>query len=253
MKTKILTLIFFCTLALNTRGQNVSKEALDAWLIMPTLGFYGSGGELGDRIKRGLDVGLKVEYKTSGNWHFGLGGQYLYSNSVRDEDAVIAPMLTEGGEVFNPTGTYARVAIDLRGVSAMANLGKTTPILAVNPNSGVDLQISGGYLAYWYNISSGNQNVPQIQDEYEKGYDQLSMGVILRQSIGYQYLSPKKTINLRLSFEVSEIWAENVRGYNYASGEKTSGREPSLLYGLRLSWILPIYGSGAGRDEYYYD
>ena len=232
-------------------AQNVRRDTLSAWMIAPTVSLYTASGELGDRIERGSSLGLDVSYKTNRNWQWGVEGHYLYSNQVRNRSAVISPVLSQNNRIFNPTGNYANIAIDLRGAMGLINVSKTTGIWAINPNSGLFFGAAAGYLSYWYNISSDDPNIPQLQDEYDKGYDRWSAGFMLRQSVGYQFLSAKRTVNFRLSFELSESWTEDLRGYSYASGQQVSGSQSSLLYGLRLQWVLPIYQSATA--DYYYD
>lgn len=105
---------------------------------------------------------------------------------------------------------------------------------------------------HWIEIKNAGNDAPQLLNEYSKGYDRLSGGLLLRQSLGYTYLSKNRRINFRFSFEVMEAFTQNYRGFDYSTGTTAKGRRTDLLYGFRFQWMLPIYTYASG-DTYYYD
>lgn len=252
MVQRILCLltIFFCSQSIY--AQRPGKDSLNAWMVEPTVSIFLPGGELADRINNGNQFGLAVNYKDQANWHFGIEANFLYSSSLSDAEAVLAPLRQGEQRIYNIVGNYADVSIDHRGFDGYFMLRKTLGLWSVNPNSGLQLGLGAGATAFWYHIRSNDQSVPQIQEEYAHGYDRLSAGFALKQAIGYQYLSPKRTINFRVSLEFGQSFSEDLRGYNYAAAQKIEGRQVAFTYGLRLHWILPIYSQPANQ-EYFYD
>ena len=138
-----------------------------------------------------------------------------------------------------------------RGFFVTGELGKTLDFWQATPNSGPDFQIGAGYIMHWIEIKNAGNDAPQLLDEYTKGYDRLSGGLVLRQSVGYSYLSRNRRINFRLSFEIMEAFTQNYRGFDYSTGKEVSGNNTDLLYGVRFQWMLPIYTTAS--DTYYYD
>ncbi len=223
-----------------------------AWLIMPSAGLQYAGGEMANRFGQSYSAGLGIGYKTGSNWNFSLQGQFMFGTDVKNPALVISPVLTPDGYVFNQIGEYANFAIDQRGAYGTIDFSKTIPdFFAANRNSGFNILLGAGYLAHWVKIYNVGDDAPQILDEYNKGYDELSGGFLLKQSIGYQYMSVNRRINLRISFEVMEAFTTNYRKFSYATGQPVSGTNTDLVYGFRLEWILPIYNQPS--TEYFYD
>ena len=53
--------------------------------------------------------------------------------------------------------------------------------------------------------------IPQLNDELIKGYDRLSAGFSLKQSLTIYALSKNKKINFHLGLEVIESWTKDLR------------------------------------------
>ena len=196
-------------------------------------------------------VGVGTAYKTATNWRFGIDGQYMFSDNINNPEQILAPILTDRGFILNGIGNYASVSLLERGFFVTGEVGKTMEFWQANANSGPDFQLGLGYMMHWIEIKNAGNDSPQLLDEYAKGYDQLSGGICLRQSIGYTYLSNNRRVNFRLSFELMEAFTQNYRGYSYSTGQEVSGRNTDLLYGIRFQWMLPIYSTG--QDTYFYD
>lgn len=233
-------------------SQAPGRDSLNAWLIEAGISYIGTAGELGDRINSGSSAGIGVAYKTKKNWIWGVEASYLYSNNVADPEQVVSGFKAGSQRILNTVGNLANITIDQRGFEAYAIVRKTLPWLNTNPNSGLQAGFGAGATTFWYNVTSSDQTVPQIQDEYDKGYDRLSAGLALKQAISYHYLSPKRTINFRISLVLAQSFTEDLRGYNYSTAQKISGNQFSFTYGLKAHWILPIYQVSRGK-EYFYD
>lgn len=252
MNAKIPLIVLFSLISALCFSQAPGRDSLRAWLIEAGISYYGTAGELGERLNSGSSAGIGVAYKTQKNWIWGVEASYLYSNNVADPTAVVSGFKFEQQSILNTVGNLANINVDHRGFEAYAVVRKTLPWLNANPNSGLQVGFGAGATTFWYNITSNDQSVPQIQDEYDKGYDKLSAGLALKQAISYHYMAPRRTFNFRISFEVGQTFTEDLRGYNYSSGQKISERQFSLTYGLKAHWILPIYQEKRNQ-EYFYD
>jgi len=250
----VKTLLFVLTSIISITGfsQAPGRDSLSAWMIEAGITYYGTAGELGERLNSGSSAGIGASYKTKSNWIYSLEASYLYSNNIADPGAVLSGFKAEGQRILNTVGNLANLNVDHRGFEGFAVIRKTLPWLNANPNSGFQLGLGAGATTFWYNVTSNDQSVPQIQDEYDKGYDRLSAGFAMKQAISYQYLSRKRTINFRISFVVGQTFTEDLRGYNYSTGKRITGSQFSLTYGLKAHWILPIYQE-APNKEYFYD
>lgn len=247
---KISTILVIISTVISAIGQK-KGDPTPAWLIQPSAAWQMPGGDLTKYFGNNLTIGIGAAYKTQNNWRFGFDGQYLFSDNIKDPQKILAPILTERGYILNGIGNYASVSLLERGFFVTGELGKTLSFWQANPNSGPDFQLGGGYIMHWIEIKNAGNDSPQLLDEYTKGYDRLSGGLVLRQSVGYTYLSRNRRVNFRLSFEVMEAFTRNYRGFDYSTGKEVSGNNTDLLYGFRFQWMLPIYTSRS--DTYFYD
>lgn len=249
---KIFTIgaLFFSILA---QGQRAGKAPEgDAWLVMPSIGLQFAGGDMAARFGQSYSAGLGVGYKTNNNWNYSVQAQFMFGTDVKDGAQLLNTALSPNGFIFNQTGNYATFALDQRGLYGSFDVSKTIPdFLAANSNSGVNILIGAGYLAHWININNVGDDSPQIIDDYAKGYDELTGGFMIKQSIGYQYLSADRRVNFRFSFEIMEAFTTNQRGFSYSTGRETGDQRLDLVYGFRLAWILPIYSQPS--NTYYYN
>lgn len=251
MKKTLTILTLFIAFTISAQRPRKAPEG-PAWLVMPSVSLQYAGGDLADRFGQSYSAGMGIGYKTSNNWNFSLQGQFMFGTDVKNPAQLINPVLSESGFIFNQTGEYATFALDQRGAYGTFDISKTIPdFFAANRNSGFNILLGAGYLAHWVNINNVGDDSPQVLDEYMKGYDELSGGFLLKQSIGYQYMSVNRRINFRLSFEVMQAFTTNYRKFSYSTGRPSSGSMTDLVYGFRLEWILPIYSQPS--SDYFYD
>lgn len=241
--------VLVCTFTASAQPKQQPKPA---WLIQPSLAWQTPGGDMGQYFGNNFTIGLGAAYKTASNWRIGFDGQYLFSDNIKNPGSIIEPLLTDRGYILNGIGNYASVSLLQRGFFFTGELGKSFDFWQATPNSGPDVQIGAGYLMHWIEIKNADNDSPQLLGEYAKGYDRLTGGVMLRQSVGYTYLSKNRRINFRMSFEVIEAFTNNLRGYDYASGPASTAGRLDLLYGIRFQWMLPIYTT-ASNDTYFFD
>lgn len=228
------------------------KKSERAWLIGASLSANTVGGEWVDRYRENYSVGAFVGRKFSSNWTLTAEWSYLFGGEVSDRLGALKNVFTEDGQLININGGLGTVNINQRATFFNLGIEKTIPIFGVNKNSGLNIGLTGGYIWHWLNVDNVGNDSPQIIDNYEKGYDRFGQGFLIRESLGFIYLSPSRLINFKVSLEVSQIWSRDVRKYYYPVGALDGSPQLNLLYGLRLNWYIPIY-LGGKTEEYYYN
>lgn len=248
MKKFLPLLTLFFTSFNVLKAQN---DTIPAWLITTSVTAQFPGADMADLFGTNFALGIGCGYKTASNWVFAANFQYMFGNNVPGGQDLISPITSEKGYIFNTTGNYATLNIMERGFSGIAEVSKTLNFLNINKYSGPAISLGAGYLVHWVRFQNVGNDAPQILDNYLKGYDHLTAGPALRQSLGYMYLSNNRRINFRLSFEIMEGFTKDLRGFDYSTGRPVSGQKFDLLYGIKLQWILPIYRKGF--QTYYYN
>ena len=120
-----------------------------------------------------------------------------------------------------------------------------------NKNSGLLLMGGLGFLQHRIRIENLDNRVPNLNDDYVKGYDRLSNGFAAHQFIGYMHLSNSRRLNFYVGFELNQAWTQNRRGYNFDKQQVDKEKRLDLLYGIKVGWILPLYPKGAQKYFYY--
>ncbi|MFH1319970.1 MAG: hypothetical protein ABII90_04865 [Bacteroidota bacterium] len=215
-------------------------------MISATYAYHFPGGDLVNRFGDNSSVGAAFSIKTNNNWIFGIDGNFLFGNNVK-EGGILDGISTEKGEIIDEDGGYAEINFLERGLLTSFKLGKLFSFIGPNRNSGLAIIGSAGLLQHKIRIET---HAPQLNDDYKKGYDRLTNGFALSEFIGYLYMGNKRMINLFIGFEFTQAWTQNRRSYNFEAMEKDETKRFDILSGIKIGWVIPFYKRVP--DEYYY-
>lgn len=245
---------FFLFLFLSVFGTCAQKSLKDSTVrnILVGINYKASftGADLADRWGFNNQLGGDFYVKFKNNLTIGLSGGFIFGSKLRDT-TIFANVFNSFGNITSSAGQEADVLFLMRGASAYATVGYVFNKYGNNPNSGLWVNFGVGYLMHKIRIESLNDQVPQLEGPYRKGYDKLTMGVSSKQFIGYLYQSDFRLIKFYGGFEFSQGLTKNVRTYNFDTGGTETDLKLDLLYGFKVGWILPI--SHRTRGEYYRD
>ena len=262
--TLVLALAAVSTFAQTPR--NIAKEAIPVSMFQVT--YAAQFPALDTKSDYGFTntIGGSFIHKTQGNWLFTGNGNFIFGNKIKGSriDLLGESITTLYGEVIGGGGIPTSLAFFQRGLHFQAEVGKLFP-LAPNPNSGIFVQLGAGYL--WnrlridYQIETQNPPLP-LMDDYQYGYDKMRGGFALHAEAGYLILSNTRMYNLSVSLEATYARTQSLRDYDFRVFYDENG-EPHIMgyndkshrfndfyYGIRVSWMIPVYQRQP--DEYYY-
>lgn len=271
-KRIILTVVALLTLV----GAGAQEKKQADTLQCPVIGFsFGAlmpaggssstgalGGNMADLYKGPyLDFSLEGDYKFASGWMLTLNGDLWFgynSDNLQLRVERMGDIYTQTGYALSWSGVDGAVTAYNRSLSARVGVAKIIRIIPGNPNSGILLGLSGGWLMQKtvFTQDMNESAVPQLLGDYAKLYDHLRNGGILTQSLGFCYMSNYLTyVNFKVEFTLSEcmMWSsrpyqiDNVMGLN----GKDQNRYFDLIYGVKLSWLFPLMGKTT-YDYYYY-
>lgn len=242
----LLALLFLGSGAMAQTGYEYGR----AWLIGFNAGYGLPAGDWQENYNDLMVVGPRIGLKTKGNWIWSLQGGFGFGGLSPNAQEVIAPALTERNQVINERGTPAEIGVYQRYATGLFSAQKILPLWQANKNSGLIIGAGVGMAWHWLALQNVTNDVPHLNPPYSKGYDQMRQGLLLQESIGYHYMSQNRRVNFSLSLEFSQLFTASVRQYHYATGTRAPVAEQSQLYGLKVSWYIPIY-RGAPTQEYY--
>ncbi|NUN99697.1 MAG: hypothetical protein HUU01_03670 [Saprospiraceae bacterium] len=255
----LFTVLLFAGTALAQRPQNPPPaqpqlNADNALLLHISYAVQMPGGDLSKRFGTNFDVGGGLEWMTAkGNWIIGIEGGYLFGSTVKTD--VLANLRTPEGFIIGNDRSYADIQLRERGFHGTLLLGKlfSLPSPSVNARTGIRVTLGGGFLQHKIRIQDDpSRSVPQLSEEYKKGYDRLSNGFLLTQFIGYQYLGADRRANFFAGIECSQGFTQSRRDFNFDTRSTDTAKRLDLLFGIRIGWTLPFYLNSNPDKIYYY-
>jgi hypothetical protein len=215
------------------------------------LGYQWPGGDMADRFGPNMSAGAGFNVKTRTNFYYGITGTYFFGNRVL-EPGLLQNLLTDNGEILDNQGLPAIVSTQERGYYVTANFGKLFPVVGPNRNSGILVYNGIGFMQHKIRLEHQETTIPQLQDEYLKGYDRLTNGWALSQFLGYFHMSNNHLVNFYAGIEATEGFTQGRRTINYDTGTTDNQPRTDLLVGFRAGWVLHLYRRDAS-DYFYFD
>jgi hypothetical protein len=248
MKKIIFTLLFAFLLSFRLPAQvSIKDSSIYTPLIGISYGYYLPAGDMKDRFGNNSALQFNVDFKTKYNWIIGINGSYLFGKNVRV--SLFDSIITDNGNIINQKGEYADIRLYERGFTVSGTLGRLVSFKKPNPNSGLRIDLGFGFMQHKIRIETIGNNVPQLDKQYKKGYDKLSNGFLLTESVGYLYLSNNRLANIYIGLECMQGFTQSRRSYDYNLMKQDKEKHVDVLYGARLAWILPLYKKAP--QEYY--
>lgn len=209
------------------------------------------GGDLALRFGNNSSAGASFWGKTKKNYWFGLSWSYLFSQNLK-ETGILDSIATSDGQVINKEGKYSDVQLYQRGFTLAVSAGKIFPkAFGLNQNSGLMLTGGVGYIQHRIRIIDNGSLTPPLSDEYLKGYDRLTGGLLVQEFAGYWFQGRKKRVNFYAGIECIQGFTRSMRSWDYDLMRPDTQQRVDLLWGVRVGWNIPIYRRPA-RDYYYY-
>ncbi|MEP7167812.1 MAG: hypothetical protein ABI855_00420 [Bacteroidota bacterium] len=212
--------------------------------------FQYPGGDLADRFGKNSMVGLNYAFKFKSNFIFSLNGGYIFGNELK-EDSIFRGIANEDGLILGNDGQFADIRLYERGYHVSLTVGKLFTFKKPNPNSGIVLMAGPGFFQHKIRIETTNNTVPQLNKDYRKGYDRLTNGMELNESIAWYYFGNRYLVNFFIGVDFIQAFTQNRRDYNFDTMMKDDKKRVDLLYGIKAGWMLPIYRKAP--NKYYFN
>lgn len=240
--TKYLFLILALTFGLTIQAQRDVSKSISTPYIGIHYGANWTGGDLADRYGFTNSIGSHAGYKTKRNWVYGVDGNFFFGDSVKIE-GLLQNLKDQKGQIMNTSGTPAIVLLFNRGFNVNASVSKIFPIWSPNPNSGIMVQLTAGYLWHKLRIETQEDEVPQLEGEYLKGYDRLTTGVNTSQFLGYNFMADRGIWNFYGGVYFQQGFTVNQRDLFWDHPNERVSKDLRIehMIGLRVGWLIPIY------------
>ena len=242
MKNSILTLSFFLFGIFSFGQRNVKDSIIGTPWVGVHYGGNWTSGDLADNYGYMSHVGFLAGYKTNKNWFLGFDANFMFGNQVR-VTGLFDDLVDSYGNITDINGDIAKVLVYARGFNANFAVGKVFPILSPNKNSGIFVHAGMGYLLHRIRIETQDQVVPQIELDYKKGYDRLTIGPNIHEFVGYSFMSNGGYLNFYGGFYFQQGFTKNRRTifFDQPTTPVSTDLRLDLQFGFRVGWFIPIY------------
>ena len=221
-------------------------------------------GNLAERFGDNSSIGLSILIEQENNLFYGVQGGYIFGNNVKDS-TIFDHLTTSNGAIIGADGHYANINLMERGFDSYFFIGyaihthnsktKYFPYLHTLYHlslTGFYLSLGVGYLQHQIFIDTKNQNVPQLDEEYKKGYDRLTSGISTKWEASYKYYSPNGKFQMYTGVNMTLAYTKNRRPYLFDQMEY-SPTELSWdkLLGINIGVIIPVHRRNEEKFHYY--
>ena len=194
------------------------------------------------------NLGLELSLINDNNIYLSMSGSFLFGSRVKDT-TILDHLMDNNYNIIDNNGQIAEILLNQRGFNTNLKLGYHYPI--IHENSGLLVYASIGFHQHKINIDVKNSNVPQLDTENKKMYDQLAAGMSTSAFMGYINISKKSGIHFYTGFELMRAFSYNQRTYNHIVGGPIEKMRNDSFLGFKFGWIVPI-SKRSTRDFYYF-
>ncbi len=193
--------------------------------------------DMAKRFGTSYRAGGSLQYRLRSNWQFGLKGDFLFGNDLRD-DSSLSNVRDAEGFFLDDNGIRTGVAVSERGYQLGVVAGKLLPFKKTNPNQGVLLQLGAGFVQHKISLYNQQNSLAQFRDEYKKGYDRLTNGLYVEPYVAYQHFSSSGFINYHIGVGAMVGFTAGRRDYQFDIRRPDRDSRVDILVGLRAGWYF---------------
>lgn len=225
-----------------TFGQRDVTVAVGTPYVGIHYGLNWTGGDLADKYGLTNAIGGNAGYKTKKNWVYAFEGNFFFGKDIRIE-GLLQNLMDDHGHIMNSSGGPAKISFFNRGFNINFAVSKIFPVWSPNPNSGIMIQIGAGFRWSRLRIESNDDEIPQLFDEYKKGYDRLAMGTNTSEFIGYNFMANRGIYNFYAGAFLQQTFMKNQRDiyFDHPTEEVSKDLLIGHMFGFRVGWLIPIY------------
>lgn len=243
--------IFFLIVIVNQSvigQQDITKPTDGAILDFGIgLGINVPAADLKNRFGSNLNFSVGGDYITKNNWVYNGELLFLFGDNVKED--VLSPFRTSTGVVLGDDNQIADIFLRQRGLHLSVGMGKLLP-LSKSSRSGLKLMLNGGVLQHNIRFTDERNSVAQVRAGRHVGYDRLTRGFSLKETIAYKHLSSDRRLNFEFALDFIQGFTSEVRAYNFDTGLPGIKSRFDMLIGARVVWNLPHYFGGS-QTVYY--
>lgn len=176
---------------------------------------------------------------------FSYGVDYHFLFGYYSGIDLFSAIRTGEGKIISDQGSLIDLQVLFRGNSAYFSIGSFVPLSRI---SQLQFNMGIGILEHHLSIKTLDGTSAYLAKNNLKGYDQLSMGLALRQEIRINHFGPKKRVNCYFQLFFEEGFLQNTRTFNYFNNTIDTKNHFNFIAGAQLGWMIPLFNTNLEED-----
>ncbi len=243
MKRNIIIIFLFFSQCLIAQKNEFNAFLIDYSYQFPT-------GILSEKFGNNSAIGINYLKKEKNNLFYGIKLNYIFGGKIKDS-TIFSNISTGQGYVIDGNGTYANIILLQEGFNPNIYIGYAYLLKKNNP-SGLYFSVGLGFLQHRIIIDTKNQYIPQLNNEYKKGYDQLTNGVSIQFVLDYILIEDKNRFKMFAGIDYTMAYTKNRRSYDFNNMVSLNDElRIDQLLGLHIGLIFPINRKNTEEFHYY--
>ena len=240
-----LFLTLFLILFINTCLAQINKQS--AFIIYTN--YQIPSGFFAELFENNPSIGTSFFIEKENNFFYGIEANYLFGNNINNESMILNGITNNDGSITASDGYYANINFSRSGFSSNIFAGYAIHLNKTNL-SGVYFSFGTGYINQKIQIDTKNENIPQLNEEYKKGYDSANDGIFGKISINYKYYSKKGGIQISTGLFNSFARVKRLNSYLFNENNNDDSFHFGSTFGFNIGLIIPV--SKINQEEFHY-
>lgn len=205
--------------------------------------------DLGKRFPVFATMPAELYFKTPKNLTFGIAYSPLLGNRVKI-DSLYGGIVGPSQLIFDKNGFPGLIRYYMRGFTLQATAGKIFPLNEKWVHSGIEFRMGAGIMQHYIKARFDAGSIPQISDEYKAGYDRLTNGLCISETVNFHYLNTE-TVSFFAGISLGQAFTKNRRSWDYSTMKKDETLRKDLYLGLQAGVLIPVSLKGSASTDYY--
>ncbi len=197
--------------------------------------------DMAKRFGNSYTLGGGFVYKTPKNIFFQAFGEFIMGNTVKQK-GIYTHIGWSDLQIYDLNGNLRDVLLTELGLNIGIGTGKTIVLNKTKSlDNGINLMTSLSLLQHRINHVDNEGAIPQAISDYAKGYDYLSNGLCINQSVSYLHLSKNALTNFMVGINARFGFTRSRRSVDFATGVYDDRLRNDILIGLQFKWFIALF------------
>jgi hypothetical protein len=250
MRPLLLVIFLLSIISIESKAQEDQNKSVNGYILDFGIGLGANIplADLKDRYGSNLNFSLGGDLINKNNWL--INGEYIYMFSDNVKEDVLAPYRTPTRFLLGDDEQLAEIIMRERCFYLGIGIGRIIP-LQKETRSGIKLLVNAGILQHQIKFADERNSLAQIRAGRSVGYDRLTRGFSLKETIAYKHLSADKRLNFEFALDFIQGFTSEVRAFNFDTQLPTNKSRFDMIIGARIVWNLPFYKGGVEKTIFY--